>query len=165
MDLMSKKDPWAKTHCGMKDCLICNSKSKTSNTPANCRQESVCYMMSCDRCKTTNITAQYCGESARTGYLRGREHARGQVKKSEDNALFKHDEIHHAGEQGTYSMVILRKHKKPLSRQMHEATNIENSKADIVMNSKGEMHGARVPRITVEMGARTYSEEYRGGLL
>ena len=83
-------------------------------------------------------------------------------KKLEDSALFKHDSIHHAGEPGLYNMKVLRTHRRPLSRQIQEATIIENSTADIVMNSKGEWNGQRVPRITVELGAKTLTEDYRG---
>ena len=39
---------------------------------------------------------------------------------------------------------------------------IENFKADIMMNSKGEFNGARVPRIIVEVGDRVITNEYSG---
>ena len=110
----------------------------------------------------TRFLAQYWGESSRTGYLRGKEHWANHNKKTDDSPLHKHDLIHHQGVKGNYHMKILQKHNKPLDRQMHEATLIECSKANILMNSKGEYHGARVPRVVVEMGARTLTQEYSG---
>ena len=74
----------------------------------------------------------------------------------------KHDEVHHLGVQGSYSMCILRKHSKPLSCQMYEATEIECSKAHVLLNSKGEYNGHRVPWVTVEVGSRVLTQEYRG---
>ena len=59
-------------------------------------------------------------------------------------------------------MAILRRHKKPLARQMHEATEIECSQADIMLNSKGEFNGHRVPRVVVEVGARVITQHYDG---
>ena len=162
MDLLGKKDSWAPSNCGRVDCFLCTSTNKKSGTPASCMVESVCYLISCDNCQSAGVTAHYCGESARTGYIRGREHLKGHNKKSEDNALAKHDSVHHGGIKSSYSMKILRKHEKTLSRQIHEATVIDNSLANIVMNSKSEILGQKVPRVTVEMGAKQYTTEYNG---
>ena len=51
---------------------------------------------------------------------------------------------------------------KPLSCQMHEATEIECSKAHVLLNSKGEYNGHRVPWVAVEVGSRVLTQEYRG---
>ena len=59
-------------------------------------------------------------------------------------------------------MTMMRQHKAPLSRQIHEATAIETSKADLILNSKGEFNGARVPWITIEVGERVLTGNYRG---
>ena len=162
MDIVRSKNPWAPETCGQHDCMVCISKNKKSGTTTTCRLESVCYVMSCDVCQENKVSACYWGESARTGYLRGREHLDAHEKRSEESALYKHDQIHHNGEKSTFSMKILRKHSKPLSRQLQEATLIENSKVDIMLNSKGEFNGARVPRVVVEIGSRTLTKEYAG---
>ena len=44
-----------------------------------------------------------------------------------------------------------RRHKNPLPRQMQEATEIECS--------KGEFNGPRVPRVVIEVGARTMTRD------
>ena len=161
-DVLGRKDPWAATSCRRDDCMGCNSTTKKEGTPSTCNQEGVCYQISCDRCKQNNISAEYYGESARTTYLRGREHLKGQEKGAEDNPLNKHDHLHHQGVRGTYSMKVLRRHNAPLGRQIHEATEIELSKANVIMNSKGEFNGARVPRVTIEVGGKVLTGEYRG---
>ena len=147
---------------GKGDCMVCCGAQKKEGKPTPCRQESICYYMSCDRCKAVEVEALYYGESARTCYLRGKEHLRGQASKGEENPLWKHDSTHHGGVQGSYSMGVIRKHKAPLSRQMHEATEIDCSKARIIMNSKAEYNGARVPRVTVEVGGKASIQQYRG---
>ena len=162
MDQLGSKDPWVPTNCGRQDCFLCTSSTRKKGTTATCMQESVCYQISCDRCQAAGVSAQYCGESARTGYTRGREHLKGHVKGLESNALAKHDSVHHGGTYGDYSMKILRRHDKPLSRQIHEATVIDNNSAMIMMNSKGEFLGQRIPRVTVEMGDRQYIQDYNG---
>ena len=59
-------------------------------------------------------------------------------------------------------MTLVRTHKRPLNRQIHEATAIDTSNAHIIMNSKNEYNGAKVPRITVEVGSRVYTTGYVG---
>ena len=135
---------------------------KKDKTLATCGKESVCYQISCDRCRETGIAADYYGESSRTPYLRGQEHLKGQALRHEDNPLHKHDSIHHLGNKGTYSMKVLRTHKQPLSRQVQEAVEIQSSKSQIIMNSKSEYNGSKLPRITIEVGDRVMTEDYRG---
>ena len=65
-------------------------------------------------------------------------------------------------EAGKYNMTVLRQHKKPLGRQIQESTEIETSKSDIILNSKVEYNGSRVPKIILEEGARIISNEYPG---
>ena len=92
----------------------------------------------------------------------GGKHLRGQKAKNEDNPLWKHDWVHHGGIQGLYSMKVLRSHKTPLSRQLQEATEIELSTAKIILNSRSEYNGQRVPRVMVEVCGRVEVQEYRG---
>ena len=135
---------------------------KKEGSPATCQQECICYVLSCDRCHVGGVSARYYGESARTPYLCGREHLRGQAACRDENPLWKHDSVHHLGVKGTYSMRVLRRHKVPLSRQLHEATEIELSTDKIIMNSKGEYNGVKVPRVTIEVGNRVLIKDFRG---
>ena len=161
-DLLGKKDLWATTDCNKLDCMICTSQTKKDGSTATCNLESICYQISCDQCKQAGVSADYFGESSRTCYLRGQEHLRGQALKLDDNPLFKHDTIHHSGSRGTYSMRVLRQHPRTLSRQIQEATELQMSSSQIILNSKNEFNGPRLPRITIEVGDRIITEEYRG---
>ena len=116
-----------------------------------CTRESICYVICCNTCKSTNISARYYGESSR---FRGQEHSHGLEKKLEDNPLYKHDVLHHAGVKSEFTMKVLRQHKTPLARLIQESVEIEMSRDDLIMNSKGEYNGSRVPRIKIEVGAR-----------
>ena len=98
--LLGCKDLWARSHCGKGDCLVCCGVQKKEGTPTPCRQESICYYISCDRCKAVEVEALYYGESARTCYLCGKEHLRGQVNQVDENPLWKHDNTHHWGGAG-----------------------------------------------------------------
>ena len=162
-DILGRKDPWAPKTCARLDCMICMSTAiRRKGLPLLAFKKMFVMSLRCDRCKSRNVTANYYGESSRTPYLRGREHLQGQLKANEDNPLAKHDMVHHGGVLGPYSMKVIRKHKAPLARQLHESTEIEMSTASIIMNSKGEYNGARVPRITLEVGNKVLTSDYRG---
>ena len=162
MELLSRKNPWAPDCCEKDDCLVCSSTDKKEGKATPCSLEGICYVISCTRCKAANVDARYFGESARTAYLRGKEHAKGQEKNLEDNPLHKHNVVHHQGEKGQYNMSVLRQHKKPLGRQIQEAVEIESSTADIILNSKGEFNTCKLPRITLEVGERILATDYNG---
>ena len=68
----------------------------------------------------------------------------------------------HDGKEVKFSMKIVRGHRTPLTRQIHESVEIENSKAVILMNSKSEYHGSRIPRIVIEVGDRVETEDWQG---
>ena len=51
--------------------------------------------------------------------------------------MWKHCAEHHMETKVNFVMKVLRGHKSPLSRQIHKSVAIENSKAEVVMNSKG----------------------------
>ena len=49
-------------------------------------------------------------------------------------------------------MKVVERHRSPLSRQVHEGVELELCKAGVVMNSKAEWNGSRLPRIIIEQG-------------
>ena len=164
MDILGRKNPWARDGCDREDCLPC---SEEKGKGGNCQQESITYRITCRECLRRNMKSEYTGESSRTSYLRGREHMEGLRNEKEDNALWKHCMTEHGGEKVKFGMKVLRSHRSPLTRQIQESIEIEHSKADIVMNSKGEWNGSRIPRIVIEVGDKIQEEEeeqaiYRG---
>ena len=166
-DMLTVKDPWTSGPCGREGCLVCvegegQGKDKDKPKPGSCRREGVVYTLSCRGCRSRGVEAVYYGKSSRTAYIRGREHWKGQQARREDNALAKHDELHHEGARETYIMRVVRTHRKPVTRQIHEATLIDTSKAHVILNSKSEYNGAKIPRIRMEVGDRVLTYDYLG---
>ena len=155
-DIVSKTNPWAGDGCERDDCLPCMGERGSGG---NCQQENIVYRIHCQECELGHIKAEYTGESSRTMYLRGKEHLDGLVKKNEKNALWKHCAQVHGGRQVKFTMKIVRSHKTPFTRQVQEGVEIDNSTANIIMNSKGEWNGSRIPRVVIEVGEEVQDEE------
>ena len=155
-NILSRSNPWARDGCERQDCLPCRGERGKGG---NCQQEGVVYRISCQECSKRMIRSEYTGETSRTGYLRGREHLDGLDKKKEDNPLWKHCAVVHNGEKVSFKMKIVRSHKTPLTRQIHEAVEINYSSAANVMNSKGEWNGAKIPRVVIEVGKDIQEDE------
>ena len=120
------------------------------------------YRITCQECKSKGVDCEYIGESSRTAFLRGSEHLDDLRKKSEKSPLWKHCVDEHAGEKVNFSMKVTRGHKTPLTRQIQESVEIENSTANILMNSKCEYNGSRIPRVVIEVGSRVETEDWPG---
>ena len=155
-EILCQTNPWAGDGCTRDDCLPCMGERGRGG---NCQKENIVYRILCQECELGHIKAEYTGESSRTPYLRGREHLDGLEKRKEDNALWKHCAQVHQGREVKFKMRVLRSHRTPMSRQIQEAVEIENSKADILMNSKGEWNGSRIPRIVIEVGEKIQEGE------
>ena len=49
-----------------------------------------------------------------------------------------------------FSWQVIKKHNKPLQRQLHEAVKINNKKHEESLNSKNKFNGQRIRRIGLE---------------
>ena len=116
-------------------------------------------MITCRECQLAQVRADYTGETSRTAYLRGKEHIEGLNNKNPENALWKHCVQHHGEQTVEFSMKVLRSHRSPLTRQIQESVEISNSQAKVIMNSKGEWNGSKIPRIVIEVGKDIQEEE------
>ena len=87
----------------------------------------------------------YWGESSRTGYCRGKEHLEDMQRGVLDNPMVKHGIIHHPGLEHQYKMGVATRFKTPFSRQIAEAAAIELCTAGIILNSKSEWNGSKLP--------------------
>ena len=128
-------------------------------------REGVLYRIRCDDCKSKGRDVEYWGETGRDSYTRGGEHIKGCKEKNEENALWKHIEGGHRGENKgdeIFSMKVEKGFRKPLARQIREGVEIELSGA-ILLNSKSEWNNARIPRIIIEEGEKQ-SEDTESGL-
>ena len=120
------------------------------------------YRIRCQECASRGVCSEYLGESSRTGFLRGGEHLDDLKSRCLKSPLWKHCLEQHDGKEVTFKMEIVRKHKSPLTRQIHESVAIENSSAKILMNSKSEYNGSKIPRIVVEVGDQVDTEDWGG---
>ena len=105
-------------------------------------------MLTCDNCKQSEIQATYQGETSKSAYERGNQHAEGLIKKLEENPLWKHAELYHEGDnQIPFSMEITGRFQKAMIRQEDEAIRIRESLAKYQMNSKKEFHQPAIIRL------------------
>ena len=97
------------------------------------------------------LEASYYSESAFSGFYRAESgHSKAIEKKDLSNAFAKHLNIFHPeaeGDKEAFNMKILQTFKKPLERKITEAVLINNSKANIKMNSKAEFHQPALARV------------------
>ena len=82
----------------------------------------------------------------------------------EDNHMTKHALEHHAeeDEKPQFKMTIMKSYKKAIERQIAEAVNIEMTEADIIMNSRSEWNGSRLPRVIIGVGNKNNDGDYKG---
>ena len=59
-------------------------------------------------------------------------------------------------------MTIIRRHRTPLLRQIAESVAIKWSKVAILMNSKGDHNGSRIPRVVIEVGDKAHYDDNLG---
>ena len=83
------------------------------------------------------------------------------ILKRDENPLWKHCQIAHNSELVKFKMVCLKSFKSAFMRQVNEGVRIENSKADICMNSKAEFHQPSIVRVSTVLG--NHNDEQTGG--
>ena len=141
------------------DCLICTKGGEDSG---DCKKRNLTYQTFCLPCKEQGKTSKYVGESARTGHERGLEHWRDYQKEQEDSHMAKHWLADHPGQdKPQFGMKVVQTHKSAFSRQVHEAILIEmadGQTGDSLLNSKGEFNRCELPRLTVQIGQRTWTD-------
>ena len=143
-DILIRKTPWDST-CGRQNCFLCTSGE------GKCMTQGVVYSITCMRCKEREVSTQYWGESARTGFDRGVEHLRGLQNQDPNSVLWEHHSEHHGDQEDPeYKMKVEQVHKSTLSRQAAEGLAIDGFKGDILLNRKGEWGYNLAPSLSVE---------------
>ena len=106
------------------------------------------YKLQCDQCSIRNskegvknddkTVAHYWGEVSRSAAERSAEHVNGYKRKQEDNPMYKHKILHHAEEEVTFTMSIVKRHQTPLPRMVLESCLIEmgEKNGSLILNSK-----------------------------
>ena len=141
--LLQRNDPFKKKECtDTSNCLVCSS-----GKPGGCRDNSIVYCIKC----TGGCGHEYIGQTGSNAYTRGKQHLECYRKKSEESALWKHCMKDHDGNEHHFEMQILdRVRNDSTKRQILEAVRLQKAPNETSMNSRGEWHTARIPRIQIE---------------
>ena len=147
--LLVRSNPWAGGVCDRDKCLPCIG----SDGKQDCRSKNIVYDIICKTCEEGGRKRSvYTGMTSRTAFERGREHLEGLEKGNSENALYKHKSDHHLGQEVEFSMKVVRKHYKAISRTIHEAVRINRQSlcsSIISLNSKSEFNVGNLPRLTI----------------
>ena len=141
-------NPWAKQDCGRSKCLTCADEKTTGM----CKKRSITYETKCKSCQAQGKDKIYIGESARSSYERGTEHTNDYLSEVANSHMYNHYiEDHSEGSRPAFSMKVLKCHKTPLYRQVHEAILIAKNEP-ITLNAKNEYNRCLLPRLSVMIG-------------
>jgi hypothetical protein len=149
-----RSDPLGTRLCQRDNCPICRSEG----SKGGCQGGNVGYQQQCKLCddikddRGQGTLAMYYGETSKSGYERGLQHAEGLLKRREDNVLHKHMMIHHQGMEPEFVMSVTGRFKGCLVRQEDEGTRLSESKATIILNSKMQWHQPAISRVVIVRG-------------
>ena len=160
--ILCKADPWAGATCGREKCFPCNSSGE--GKAGKCAKENILYKLTCLECKENETTAEYIGESSRSLFLRTNEHLAGARRKESKNPIYNHGQMMHSSlqEAPRFTVELLRTFQTPLARMIAESVTIDQSEADIIINSKSEWGSSRIPRLVIEVGQKVNQEDFKG---
>ena len=181
-----RSDPWAGRDCDREDCLLCVSKIKSGKkSNQSCKKRNAVYETWCESCrvrdeknenekednendkneneKDKNETKiyKYIGETCRSSYERGSEHLADMRTIKPGSHLLKHVLDQHEGEtleEVDFRMRVVKYHKSPFERQIHESVLIRASIFHHLLNSKVEYNRCQIPRIAIKMGEKEVKE-------
>ena len=147
VNLFERKNPF-QDNCKDEDCPPCNNLDPDEKKLTMCKVNNVCYECKCVTCENKGKVRCYTGETSRNLHVRSKEHIRDLHIKSKNSWMLKHIEKEHSDdtENVKFSQRVLRKHSKPLQRQLHEAVRIQNKKEVENLNTKFEYNGQRINR-------------------
>ena len=136
--------------CHRFDCAVCRFHNGKSGS--KCKKKSIVYESRCLACPKSNQVV-YVGESGRSLYERALEHLEDAENKKSSSHIFKHWAIAHADldVQPEFKFSVLRTHRAPLDRQLHEAVRISTHGQ---LNSKAEFRQNQIKRLSVQLTAR-----------
>ena len=140
--------------CHRADCAVCDFHTGTSSS--KCKRKSVVYESRCLLCydpKSSSKTGVYVGETGRTLYERAAEHLEDAYDQKKGSHIFKHWAIAHPEEttQPPFKFSVLRQHRSPLDRQLHEAIRISTHDG---LNSRAEYRQNQIQRLSVQFTDR-----------
>ena len=153
--LLHKSNPWSGGLCGREGCFPCQA----GDVDGDCFRRNILYETSCNQCKQRGQERVYVGESSRSSYERGGEHADDYRKETSDSHMHKHATTDHHGEENpTFSFKVVKSFQNALARQVSEAVRLRK-RGDIVLNSKGVYNRCALPRLLVEQNEKIVGED------
>ena len=144
----------SKSQCHKAWCAVCTDS--TSRGAKLCSLKSVVYLGVCQLCeakynndKSKKHLGLYVGQTYRTLSERAKEHRVSYRDLESKSFMFKHWAIEHPDElePPRFEFSVVRHHKSPLERMIHEAVLISEK---ATLNSKSERKGYKIARLTVE---------------
>ena len=136
--------------CHRFDCYVCALHQGKSGS--KCRKKSIVYESRCMSCPKSNQPV-YIGESGRSLYERALEHIDDAENQRKCSHIFKHWALSHPEMESRplFKFTVLKSHKAPLDRQLHEAVRISTHGK---LNSKAECHQNQIKRLAVQLTPR-----------
>jgi len=130
---LQKSYPFKKDECKER-CFVCMSDGK-----GKCRRSNVNYKIVCTRQGCEYV---YYGETARNGFVRGKEHLKGMEKRDEESVLIQHVREWHQSDLATppchqFKMSVTQCHDTPLDRLVTEAVKISQSTQPVMNRKRG----------------------------
>ena len=138
--LLQRSDQWSGGRCGRPKCFPCKGEKG-----GDCKRSCVTYKITCLECKLQGVVAEYCGETYRNMYSRGKEHLDDYRNKTDKSVLWAHCVDKHDSCTVQFSMELTGSFRKPLPRQVSEAVQINNIKGES-FNRKQEFRLPAVAR-------------------
>ena len=107
--------------------------------------------MTCEKCEEEGQKVYYVGESGRTAFDRGAEHAQALRKVSPESPLVEHNLEVHPDSHSRFRMEIIAVTKTNLLRQAMESVKIQvYSEKYHVLNRRGEWNQNLPPKLTLD---------------
>ena len=135
--LLERKDPF-RTVCNDEDCKPCVNSQDTKSKLLNCKKNRICYSAKCRKCGEEGKPRIYHGETARNLFIRSKEHYSALRNKSDKSFMHKHIMKEHKGKahEVDFDWKIVGKYRKPLSRQLAEAIEIEKNPKTVISTQR-----------------------------
>ena len=144
--ILVKSNPWATGMCERMDCYPCSA----GDADSNCYKRNILYESTCIPCSKKAVSRVYVGESSRSSFERGNEHATAYKNNKSDSHMFKHATNEHPGEpKPKFQFKVVKTFQSSLMRQVSEAVRIRR-RGDSILNSKGVYNRCSLPRLVVE---------------
>ena len=151
--MLTKSYPWPTTSCNHRACFPCTSADPARPPRFSCRTPGIAYRITCLTCKAEGRTSTYEGETGRNGFSRGLEHKSNLRNRSKNSPLVSHMNLFHQGAQPAFRMEVIKTFKDPLTRQIEEASRIqENAEHPGAMNKRSEWRSTPLPQVGFTQG-------------